>query len=154
MNGGWSHQCTCFWYLLNSPVDHIYNNVVHIFDNGLSIPVTPFFSTFFPIYTNSIFFFPRKRSAPVTARTPYSRPKGVLTPELALYFFIGIAKEYILGVHSTSISAVKTKMGGGTLRRVDLHTCHFDNSFLSSRNKEKLLFADLALHELARDTQV
>lgn len=104
MNGGWSHQCT-----LNSPVGHIYNNALH---NGLSISSNPVFLNFFPhIYKLCICSFRRKRPAPVTARTPYSRPKGVLTPELALYFFIGIAKEYILVVHSTSISAVKTKMG-------------------------------------------
>ena len=102
-----------FLISLNSPVDHIYNNAVHIYDNGLPISSNvPRFSQLFPhIYKLCIFSFPRKRPAPVTARTPYSRPKGVLTPELALYFFIGIAKEYILGVHSTSISAVKTKMG-------------------------------------------
>ena len=51
MNGGWSHQCT-----LNSPVDHIYNNALH---NNLimdfQFPATPFFSTFSPIFTNSVF---------------------------------------------------------------------------------------------------
>ena len=113
MNGGSSHQCTCSWCLLNSPVDHIYNNVVHIYDNGLSISSNPVFLNFFPHVYKLCIFPSRKRPAPVTAWTPYSRPKGVLTPEFALYFFIGIAKEYILEVHSTSISAVKTKMGGG-----------------------------------------
>ena len=110
----------------------------------------PRFSQLFPhIYKLCIFSFPRKRPAPVTARTPYSRPKGVLTPELALYFFIGIAKEYILGVHSTSISAVKTKNGGGTFLSLWSWTA------LSPQEiKRNYSFADLALHELARDTQV
>ena len=140
-----------FLISLNSPVDHIYNNAVHIYDNGLPISSNvPRFSQLFPhIYKLCIFSFPRKRPAPVTARTPYSRPKGVLTPELALYFFIGIAKEYILGVHSSSISAVKTKNGGGTFLSLWSWT-----AFSPQEIKTNYSFADLALHELARDTQV
>ena len=112
MNGGRSHQCTCSWYLLNSPVDHIYNNAVHIYDNGLSISSNPVFLNFFPIYTNSVFF-----PSPVSGQLQLRRghlirgPKVSSHQSLRCIFFIGIAKEYILGVHSTSISAVKTKMG-------------------------------------------
>lgn len=139
MNGGWSHQCTCSWYLLNSPVDHIYNNVVHIYDNGLSISSNPVFLNFFPhIYKLCIFSFPEAASSSYGADTLFASQRCPHTRACTV-FFIGIAVEYILGVHSTSISAVKTKMGRGTLRRVDLHTCHFDNSFLFSRNNEEII---------------